>query len=390
MTRFAVTGALLIDGAGSAPQPDSTVIWEENRIVWVGPDRDADLGNAEEIPAVGGAVLPGLIDAHVHLCLDGTIEGVDGVGAEPIDQVRDRAMGAARRLLGVGITTARDQGSRDGVAIEVAAAQRRGDLVGARVLAAGRGITRTGGHGWMIGVEADGPDGVRAAVVTEAERGADIIKLFPTGGVLGSGAHGFQVVMTAEEVAAATEEAHARGLLVGAHTHGPEGIDLVLDGGVDTIEHATGITPDQARRAADAGVAIVPTLTATEVILGHLDALPEDLRERVAEVSALQESGIRAAIEAGATVLAGTDAGTPFNPPGLLLTEMKILARLGLGTEGALAAATGATATALRLDGIGVIGVGMVADLLVVEGDPTLDLETLAEPRVVVQDGRVR
>ena len=143
------------------------------------------------------------IDAHVHLCLDATIEGIDAVATEPIADVRMRSMNAARIMLGVGITTVRDQGSRDGVAIGVAEAQRGGDLVGSRVIAAGRGITPTGGHGWMIGVEADGADGVRAAVATELERGADIIKLFPTGGVLGSGTHGFQVVMSPEEVGAA-------------------------------------------------------------------------------------------------------------------------------------------------------------------------------------------
>jgi len=388
VNRRAVTGALLYDGSTEPPRPETTIIWQRSEIVWVGPDAEADLDETKVV-SDGGAVVPGLIDCHVHLCLDATIEGIEKVANESVEQLLSRSMGAARILLGAGITTARDQGSSQGVAIQVAQAQRRGDAEGARILASGRGITPTGGHGWMIGVEADGPEAVRAAVAREIERGAGIIKLFPTGGVLGSGAHGFDLVMSGAEVAAAVDEAHSSERLVGAHVHGPEGIDMVLDAGVDTIEHATGISEAQARRSAELGVALVPTITATDVILDHQTDLPGDLLDRASEVRRVQSAGIRTAITAGALVLAGTDAGTPFNPPGLLVREMEILAGLGLGKRGAIAAATSLAAKALRLEDLGVIEAGRIADLLVVAGDPGTDLGTLRTPLLIVQGGEI-
>ncbi|MCJ7726940.1 MAG: amidohydrolase family protein, partial [Acidimicrobiia bacterium] len=319
-----------------------------------------------------------------------TIEGTDGVSEEPIETVRARSMENAARLLAAGITTARDQGSRDGVATEVAAAQRRGALVAARIMAAGRGITPTGGHGWSLGVAADGPEAVRAAVATEVARGAEIIKLFPTGGVLGTGSHGYDVVMTPEELAAAVEEAHRLGVLVGAHIHGPEGIEMALDAGIDTIEHATGITAEQARRAAAQGVALVPTLMGIVAMQGREDLLPADLLERATEVGAAQAAGIRIAIAEGARVLAGTDSGTPFNPPGLLPREMRLLSELGMGNAGAIAAATSLVADTLRIEDRGVVRPGAFADLLLVDGNPLDDLAALERPRLVVQDGSVR
>ena len=384
----AVTGALLFDGTTAPPRPSHTVIWRDDRIIWVGPDDAAELTGLETVvEARGAAVLPGLIDAHVHLCLDATIDGVDGVATEPIEVVRDRSIGAARKLLGAGITSARDQGSRDGVAIGVARAQRAGEIAGARIRAAGRGVTPTGGHGWMIGVEADGPEAVRAAVAAEIARGADVIKLFPTGGVMGSGAHGFEVTMSLEEIRAAVDEAHRHDRIAGAHVHGREGIELVLEAGIDTIEHATDISPAQAERAAAAGVALVPTLGAIDAILEQ--DVAEDLRTRATEVRAAAARGISAAIEAGAIVLAGTDAGTPFNPPGMLVREMAVLAGLGLGAAGSIAAATSVAADVLRLDDLGRLESGRIADLIVVAGDPGTDLGSLARPALVVQDGRI-
>ena len=390
MARAAITSALLIDGTTADPRPGTTVIWEGDTISWVGPDADADLRGASIVDAGGGAVLPGLIDAHVHLSIEPTMDGVDKLADETSASVAIRAAQAARRLIDAGITTARDQGSKDGVAIDVSSAQRSGWLLAARILAAGRGITTPGGHGWMIGVEADGPEAIRAAVRVEVERGADTIKIFPTGGVLGSGAHGFLVTMTEEDVRAAVEEAHSLGRLVGAHVHGPEGIDRALDAGVDTVEHGTAITAAQGNRMAASGVALVPTLTAIDAFAGHEEALPKELLERIEEVRSQADDGVARAIAAGVTVLAGTDAGTPFNPPGRLVNELLRLSELGLGNHGAVRAATSLAAGVLRLDRFGVVAPGMRADLMLVAGDPLSDLETLLAPRAVAQDGKIR
>jgi imidazolonepropionase-like amidohydrolase len=204
---------------------------------------------------------------------------------------------------------------------------------------------------------------------------------------MGSGAHGFAVVMSVDEMQAAVDEAHRHGRLVGAHVHGSQGIDASLEAGVDTIEHATGITAEQASRAADLGVALVPTLSAISAILEHADELAPDLRTRAEEVSSMASEGIRTAIERGARVLAGTDAGTPFNPPGLLVREMEILAGLGLGTLGAVAAATSAVADTFGLAHTGRIQPEATADLLHLVDDPQADLDVLARPQLIVQSG---
>jgi imidazolonepropionase-like amidohydrolase len=364
-----------------------TVIWEGDRITWVGHDGEADLTGVTATMARGMTLLPGLIDAHVHLCVDPALDGIDRVATESPALLAIRSATAASRMLDHGITQVRDMGSAGGIAIDAARARAAGVFRGARIVAAGRGLTPPGGHGWMIGVECRGADQVRAAVTAEVERGAGVIKLFPTGGVLGSGAHGFAVTMTSEEMRAAVDEAHRLGVPVGAHIHGVEGIELGLAAGVDTIEHGTGITDEQARRMVDAGMALVPTVGAVHVIREHVDEVGPALAQRAGEVLTVSGDGIRRAIEAGVRVLAGTDAGTPFNPPGRLTVEMQILADLGLGNHGALRAATGHTAAALRLDDIGTIVKGKRADLVLVHGDPLADLTLLDRPALVVQDG---
>ena len=120
------------------------------------------------------------------------------------------------------------------------------------------------------------------------------------------------------------------------------------------------------------------------------EALPADLLERAAEVGEVAAEGIRTAIAEGARVLAGTDSGTPFNPPGLLPREMRLLAGLGMGNAGAIAAATSLVAETLRLQDRGELRPGAYADLLVVDGDPLRDLGVLERPRAVVQDGSPR
>lgn len=389
MTRVAITGAAVFDGSGTDPIPGQTIIWEASHISWIGPDDEAQAADALLIPAEGGTVLPGLIDSHVHISLPPTITGVEDVADEPAERTAIRAAHHATLLLQAGITTARDVGSRSGIAIDVAQAQAAGDIQCARILAAGRGITSPGGHGMTLSVIAQGADEYAAAARAEIQRGARVIKLFPTGGVLGPGAHGYDVTMSLDEMKAATETAHELGVMVAAHVHGPEGVDLALEAGVDTIEHGTAATRDQCGRMADQGVALVPTLMPIEAILQREEEIPRALFKRAVEVSSVQAESVAAAIESGVTVLPGTDAGTPFNPPGNLVREMEILAELGLGNQGVLAAATGRAAEVFGLQDIGILAIGALADLLLVNGDPLVDLSVLSWPAAIVQDGVV-
>ena len=389
MARVAITGATLLDGTPGPPVAGQTILWEAGVISWIGPDAEAVLDHALLIPADGGTVLPGLIDSHVHISLSPTLTGIYDIEEEPVARTLIRAAHAAGVLLRAGITTARDVGSREGVAIDVAAAQRDGDLAGARILAAGRGLTPPGGHGRALGMEVEGAEAVAGAVRAEHERGADLIKLFPTGGVLGAGTHGFEVVMTLDEMQAAVETSHELDMHVAAHIHGSEGIDVALDAGVDTIEHGTGATRQQSERMSEQGVALVPTLVPLVAIRQRELDMPRDLMKRVDEVADVQSESVATAIEVGVRVLPGTDAGTPFNPPGQLVQEMELLVELGMTPAAAVVAATSAAATTFGWDDVGSLAIGNVADLLLVDADPLEDLGTLSWPATIVQDGVV-
>ena len=389
MARVAITGARLLDGTGAEPIDDQTILWEAGVISWIGPDQEAVLEQALLIPAEGGTVLPGLIDSHVHLSLAPTLTGIYDIEKEPVERSLLRAGNAAGVLLRAGITTARDVGSREGVAIDVATAQREGDLIGARMLAAGRGITPPDGHGQAMAVQARGAEEVAEAVRFEHARGADLIKLFPTGGVLGAGAHGFDVVMTLDEMRAATDTAHELDIHVAAHVHGAEGIEMALDASVDTIEHATGATREQSERMVEEGVAMVPTLTAVTVLLARELELPRDLLKRAQEVADIHAESVATAIDVGVRVLPGTDAGTPFNPPGQVVQEMELLTELGMSNVDVITAATSLAADTFDWDDVGVLKIGNVADLLLVDDDPLENLGTLSWPATIVQDGVV-
>lgn len=384
-----MTGATILDGTGSEPVPGQTIIWETGVISWIGADSEAILDHSLIIDADGGTVLPGLIDSHVHISLAPTLTGIYDISEEPVERTLIRAAHGAGLLLRAGITTARDVGSRAGVAIDVAAAQRDGDLAGARILAAGRGLTPPGGHGQAMGVEVTGAAEVIEAVRAEHARGADLIKLFPTGGVLGEGPHGFEVVMTLDEMKAAVETAHELDIHVAAHIHGPEGIDMALDAGVDTIEHGTGATREQSERMVEEAVALVPTLVPLVAMRQRELDLPRDLMKRVNEVADVQSESVATAIEVGVRVLPGTDAGTPFNPPGGLVQEMELLAELGMSNAEVIVAATSGAADTFDWDDVGVLKTGNVADLLLVDGDPLETLGTLSWPATIVQDGVV-
>ena len=387
MTRFAYTNVTVFDGKGNST-PAQIIIWEGDKIVYTGPGEGVPLGEFA-IAADGGTVLPGLIDAHVHISLDPVMTGISDIADEPLARSAMRAAKNASALLDAGITSARDLGSRDGVAIDVAQAQEAGEIRAARIVAAGRGITSIGGHGLTIGVEVEGPEAVAAAVRAEIDRGARVIKTFPTGGVLGPGAHGFEVVMTLGEMKAAIDTAHELGVKVTAHVHGPQGVQMVLDAGIDCIEHGTAMTEDQAARMAETGTALVPTLYPLAALQKAGDQVPADVRARAEEIKDVQSASVKTAIESGVVVLPGTDAGTPLNPVGNLVDEMLLLSALGLGDNGVITAATSQAATVLGLENLGVIESGATADLILVEGDPLEDLNLLRNPRAVVQGGVV-
>jgi imidazolonepropionase-like amidohydrolase len=350
----------------------------------------ADASAAATLP---GVTLPGLIDAHVHLALDG--------GADPTRRLRESspaqvvlaALAHMEAQLRAGVTTVRDLGAPHGVAIELAAAVEAGRLPGPRVVACGHNVTMTGGHGHFLGVEADGPDGVRRAVRAELKAGARVLKFMATGGVLTPGVRAGAEQLTEAELRAGIEEAHKAARRTATHAQGLAGIKNALRAGIDTIEHGAFDRWDEEAFAllTDGGQPrwLVPTLAAPDGILRGEGRVPAWAIEKTRPIGARHRANVAEAYRAGVRLAAGTDAGTPLNPHGGLPRELELMHEVGVAPPDVLAAATRDAAAALDLVGIvGTLAAGASADLVSLDGDPLQDVSAYARPLAVVAAGR--
>jgi len=281
----------------------------------------------------------------------------------------------------------RDLSANGTMVIDLGRAIEKGLLEGPRIVACGRGVTTTGGHGFEVGRIADGPDEVRKAVREQIAAGAKVIKLFSTGGILGEGAPPEVSQYTPEETAAAVAEAHKAGLRITTHAHGSGGMRVAAEAGIDSIEHATLLDEKTVRLIKERDVAIVPTLLVVHSLLEHADALDPVIVERTRAVSERHREGLRMAHKAGVRIATGTDAGAPFTRHDRFAMEPALLAECCLSAEEALVAATSRAAEVVGLEKAGRIGAGCWADLVFVDGDPLKDLGVLGTPKGVYVRG---
>jgi imidazolonepropionase-like amidohydrolase len=391
----------------------SLVLWNarllersEPAFVAVSDGRIAEVGAAAGDPPAGSVdvggrtLLPGLIDAHVHLSSD--VSRSPGLGPPPPvggEDPRPRELGwfvlakSARALLEGGITSIRDVGSYDDEAIVTRRAVELGLVEGPRILSCGRIISATAPGGALFGTmyrEADGPDDMRKAVREQLRRGADYVKLMATGArsVLREDPEPAQ--MTREELAAIVDEAHRLGLRVAAHAEGLDGARLAVEEGVDTIEHGLSLhrAPEVLEQMAEKGIVLVPTLStfhdlAERFAADFAPALVEQAKRQKEEAY----ETLVAAREAGVTLAMGYDSG----PPGTNALELVRMVEGGLSAPEGIRAATRGSAQALGLDDVGSLEPGDAADLVVVDGDPLADVRVLMERErtwLVVKDGR--
>ena len=379
---------LEIDGLfdGTSATSDAAVVIADGEITWVGKRSRAPKTPKGEksrtVQAPGGFAVPGLINCHSHLTLDGSAN-FEAETREPEAAAALKAFRNARLTVRSGVTTVRDLGANGSMVIELARQIERGALEGPRIIAAARGITITGGHGMEVGRIADGPDAVRAATREQVAVGATVIKLFSTGGVLGEGAGPELAAYTPDETRAAVEEAHRAGLRITTHAHGAEGMRIAAECGIDSIEHATLLDQETIRLIKAKDVALVPTFSALRRIIDNGGALPARVMERARLVATKHQEGIRSAHKAGVRIAAGTDAGTPFNTHERFALELVYLAEAGLSRTEALMGATKVAADVVGRPKAGRIATGSWADLVFVDGDPLRDLALLQKPKAV-------
>jgi len=390
MTTAFVDGRVFI-GDGRVLER-ATVVVEGPRIVKVSRGAAAIPRGARRISLRGRTLLPGLIDCHVHLCLDASPDPLTALLAEPPARTTLKAARFARQTLLAGVTTVRDMGGSDGIDLGLRDAVAAGLVQGPRILASGRVVCMTGGHGWPFGRQADGPDQVRQAVREQLRAGVDLVKLMATGGVMTPGVEPGSPQFTEEELRAGVEEAHKAGRRTAAHAQGGQGVLNALRAGIDSIEHGVFLTEEAVELMLGRDVPLIPTLSVYNLEEQGPDAgIPDFALEKTGRVKPAHLKSLALARQAGVTIALGTDAGVPFNRHGGNLGELKRLVEMGgLSAEEALRAGTGAAARVLGLDkDLGVIEAGKLADLVVVEGNPLDDIGRLgrAEALALVMKG---
>ena len=384
----------LIDGRGST-RDRMTVLIQGGRIAAVGPDREISVPRgAETLDVRGMAVLPGLIDCHVHLCLGAEADVVRTIEQEAPALTTLKASQFARQTVEAGFTTVRDVGCRDHSIFALKQAIADGLLPGPRIVAAGLAICMTGGHARFIGREADGPVEVVTAVREQLAAGAEVIKFIASGGVLTPGTSPDCAQMTPEELAAGMSEARRAGRRVAAHAHGADGMKNAIKAGTHSIEHATLMDEEAAGLMREYGVFMVPTLSAlaTTAACGLACGIPESALTKAKSMQARHEASFKKAARAGIKVALGTDAGTPFNYHGENAQELERMVALGMTPMEAIVAATSAAAALLGFSHtLGTIEPGKDADLLVVDGNPLKRVAVLRDREKlhgVMQAGR--
>lgn len=391
-SRALVPDAIL--DAGTGRLRSGLAIWIE------GPTIHSIVDVAELPPTVsrldlpGCTALPGLVDCHVHLDLAGSGGTFEALG-EDDETLAIAASSHARDALRAGITTVRDCGSRGRTVRAVHRAVELGLVPdGADVLWAGAPMTITGGHTWPMGGEADGPEGCRQAVRERVRNGSTFIKVIHSGGGTPNTRPWFPAFRP-EELQAIADEAHRLGRKVTAHCLCAEAMREAVQAGIDQIEHgyfytsADGQTFDEktADLLASRGVPVTPTLSVAYLEAKARAGDGNDRWKYMADVGFANAQGL---LRTGVELVAGTDAGWRHVGFDSLITEIELLAEVGLGALGAIRAATAGAARALDLEGkIGSLEAGSKADILIVRGDPTRDLSLLRRPEWVMKSGQV-
>ena len=395
-----VTAGRMVDVERGRYVANPVVVVTDGRITAVGTAVPAGLpADARRLDLPGLTLLPGLIDMHVHLASTPDVSGwnemdyADDFGA--VLQVPN-----ALATLNAGFTTVRNVGGPAFADVALRQAIDGGFVPGPRVIPAGASFGATGGHCDTTGLpysfsqaspfNTDGVENARHAVREVRKYGAQVIKVCATGGVFSRNTEPGQQQMTLAELTAVADEAHMWGLKVAAHAHGAAGIRDAIRAGIDTIEHASLIDAEGIRLAVQHGTWLSMDIYNTDFTqaTGTEFGVTEDNLRKDREIGQLQRDNFRAAHDAGARMVYGTDAA--IYPHGQNARQFAIMVQYGMTPAEAIRSATWNAAQALGREGdVGAIISGRYGDLIAVSGDPLADVRALETVPVVIKGGAV-
>jgi imidazolonepropionase-like amidohydrolase len=369
------------------------ILVEGERIQEMGEGDPVTRGDPEVLDLRGRFLMPGLVNAHVHLVWDGSADPdarIRGLSPTCVAMV---VAAQARRHLVAGITTVRDVGSLMDTVLSLRWAVNEGLWPGPNIITSGAPLTMTGGHMHpVVAWEVDGEQDILKAVRSLIKAGVDLIKVMATGGVYTPGEEPGSAQMTAGEMSVAVREAHRKGIPVAAHAEGLQGIKEALEAGVDAIEHGNYAGEEALKTMRERGVFLVPTaswfLRASREDAVEL-GIPGYVREKVQEVVDAQRQSLPEAIRKGVRIAVGTDAGAPLHPPENYHMEVTALREMGMDPMESLRAATLVGAMVCNREDIGRLEPGCLADVLAIDGNPLERPGDLLRVHTVMKSGRL-
>ena len=375
-------GTYLWDGVGEELSKKGTIRIQDDRITAIDYwDKLSNQHHDQLWDFTGMTIMPGLIDAHTHLSMDPTLKNYLDHMKDPLEDLKTRAIHMMKKDLYAGVTTCRCLGDKEFLDIDLRHAVESDDLTGPRLQVATRGIRSPHGHGF-VGYPFAGPEAIKSAILENIEAGADFIKIYITGTL--KGAEEIHSYLTYEEISIAIRTAHEAGLRVASHCVGGIGLDWALDLGLDTLEHAYHIEPEQVQRLSRCSTFLVltpsPILTDQRVLNLPAPLIPGHFEER-----SIIFNNMAACIASGMPFAVGTDG-----MHGELVSEVGYLVDMGATPHQALQAATINGAKACKLEAeTGSLEVGKCADILVVEGNPLNDVSALRKVGAVIKAGKL-
>ena len=374
MKTIKISNILLYDGIGN--KIENTCVVFNEKILGIGADAvamECDI----EIDGSRKCLIPGLIECHCHLTVDANKDfGEQNLNDSPV-YATVKSIENCKKFLTNGVTSARSLGSKFDVDIEIRDMVEMGIIKGPNLIVSGTPLTMTGGHGWAFSQEVDGTNQVLHAARVQIKKGADVIKLFASGGGMTKGVKPGAAQLSEAEMKVACIEAEKTGKTTAAHSQSVEGNKNAIRAGITSIEHGVGLDEEAVTLMKEKGTYLVPTLSApyNTVKYGAAGGVPEWAIEKNREAVVPLKEAFQLAMAKGVNIAMGTDAGTPFNQHGDVATEIELMHEYGMTIEDILISATSKGAKLLQIfDKTGSVAIGKDADLLLLYLDPAKDI----------------